>query len=625
MEPEKLGPFTLGRMLGRGGMGKVYEGICEADGSPVAVKVLTDSQDHNEEGRLRFEYEIETLKRLHHPNIVRLTGFGEEQGRLYYAMEVVDGVSLQQELRNHRTFQWFEAAKIGLEICQALRHAHDRGVVHRDIKPANILLDRDGHVKLADFGIARFFGSQQLTGTYSIVGTLEYMSPEQALANPVSSSTDLYALGCVLYALLTGRPPYSAKSLPELLRKHKNNSPDSFRLARPDAPEELEHIVIDLLQALPGDRPRNASLVARRLQSLIHALHGDPASIRVLPGGDAIQTEPTSYDCGSVNADDPEKINLLSDTVTSQSVIQHGQILPTTEKTQYADNANHLDSTVLQQQPPKTSPQDEEELDDEIDPAEVPLNAKPSTRFTAIVNTDLDPFEAEERSRPVFSLPVLLASVLLLIVGLTVYYIVQTPPPEVLYARITAKIRESESAEGHSLAQLRSAQKDIDRFLSSYPNHFFAPQMQSYKEELELLEHERRLERRSALRSLSPVERAYVEILATSPYDPNLKIEKLRAFIAVFQTAESESQRMTSSPVEICVELARRRLARLEQDIEEINAEQEQVLRRRLDEAINLDATDSHRAEEIRRGIIELYQHHRWAEELVEEAREGLL
>ena len=283
MEPEKFGPYTIGRVLGRGGMGTVYEGTCEADKSVVAVKVLTDSLEDDIENRLRFETEIETLKRLHHPNIVRLSGFGEEQGRLYYVMELVDGSSLQPEFRKKRFFQWYEVAKIGLEICQALRHAHDRGVIHRDIKPANILLDQQGNVKLSDFGIARFFGSQQITDAHSIIGTLEFMSPEQSLGNMITSSSDLYSLGCVLYALLTCKPPFPARSLPELLRKLQSTSPTPIRSFRDDVPDDLGYIIADMLKIRPEDRPRNALLIAKRLRALLYALVGNPADIKVLP------------------------------------------------------------------------------------------------------------------------------------------------------------------------------------------------------------------------------------------------------------------------------------------------------------------------------------------------------
>lgn len=693
MEPEKLGPFKIGRVLGRGGMGAVYEGISEADASTVAVKVLTGSLDEDAEDRLRFETEIETLKHLHHPNIVRLAGFGEDQERLYYVMEFIDGSSLQQELRKKRLFQWHEVAKIGLEICQALRHAHDRGIIHRDIKPANILLDQQGNVKLSDFGIARFFGAQQITDAHTIIGTLEYMSPEQALANPITSSTDLYSLGCVLYALLTGKPPFPARSLPELLRKLKSTSPAPIRSIRYDVPDNLGYIITDLLQIHPEDRPRNALLVTKRLKSLLQALMGDPAEIRVFPmtaetprwlhesspeteyrhsPGDAASSQavkpgtdipfdvslsddlssssfrragerPSTGNTRTVTvaannvpsdtkqSNDFQQFVSLTTTKTS-SVVQHGEIFPTNKPTlrpakdePFPDEAAHWSESPLVKPAPAAPP---EKASDSFRgrPDKVP---KKATRFTAVSEKHLDSFEEEKYPSPIFSLPAVLTSLMLMIVGLTVYYLIQPVPPEVLFKRITRTIQVEESEEDLSPALLRSARGDIESFLDKYSEHPLAEKVRYYRDELELAEYDRRLERRaqsSALRRLSPVERAYVGILVSSPHDPEQTIDKLGAFIAVFQTVSSSSEphRSTSSPVEICVELARRRLKKMECDVDEINAEQVQVLRQRLEKAKDLDSIDPIRAEEIRRGMIELYQNHRWAKELIEEAKQHL-
>jgi len=768
MAPEKLGPFQIGRILGRGGMGAVYEGTHEIDGSTVAVKVLSDflNEDVDTEVRLRFETEIETLKRLHHPNIVRLSGFGEEQGQLYYVMEFVNGSSLQQELRKKRLFQWHEVAMIGLAICQALRHAHDRGVIHRDIKPANILLDQEGNVKLSDFGIARFFGSQQITDVHSVIGTLEYMSPEQALAHPISSSTDLYSLGCVLYVLLTGKPPFSARSLPEILRKHKSTTPDPIRSVRHDVPDDLTYLIVDLLKIQPEDRPRNALLGAKRLQALLQALVGPPETIKVLPmspdtpkqhhesvhppsssdfrwsgsdqqvqedqdkvvdsngvvkpeRGAALLTpqnesladsfkrigeeystpeSQTSPDSGEPNGH--KRANVQTVTARSSSIwesqldiateqffssesndaimvqppvaLRHGEVLLSNTQTLRPAKDEPLpdaaywsespliktnDSVPREKLPTKQATQ-QKKTDQNIpresisessgqSPADMESNAADShwdtppvktpsvsTRFVAVETKDFDPFEEEHRIiRPIFSLPMVLTSTMLMIVGLTVYYLLQDPSPEVLYDRIVATIKADESSSEYSLTLLRTAQKNIEQFLSLYDDHPSAEQVRYYQDELDLLEHERRLERRaqfSALHSLSPVERAYAEILTSLPNDSEQLIDKLRAFIAVFQPADpspeasAKQPRLASNPVVICVELARRRLQKLEQIVEEINAEQEQVIRRRLDEAADWDSKDPVRADAIRRGIIELYQNHRWAKKLVEEAKQQL-
>lgn len=264
-------------------MGAVYEGIHATTDERVAIKALLRTLEDDEDVRHRFEAEIDTLKRLRHPNIVRLFGFGEEEGQLYYVMELVDGPSLHQEMRKCRLFEWHEVAKIGLEMCFALKHGHDRGITHRDLKPANILLDGRGSIKLSDYGIAQFFGSQRLTEAHSVVGTLEYMSPEQALALPVGPRSDIYSLGAVLYALLVGKPPFHAKNLIDIVRKHQNETPHPISATRFDVPEAFEAIILDLLKNDPQERPHNTYMIAKRLQSLLQALVGPAERIAIYP------------------------------------------------------------------------------------------------------------------------------------------------------------------------------------------------------------------------------------------------------------------------------------------------------------------------------------------------------
>ena len=177
---EQLGPYRIERTIGRGGMGTVYSGVHTETGQNVAVKVLSVLLGENERFRERFQIEIETLEKLDHKNIVRLIGFGEHDDHLFYSMELVEGRNLQQELRTGRRFQWREAARIGMQICDALKHAHDHGVIHRDLKPSNLLYTSDEHIKLTDFGIAKLFGASHMTADGSALGTADYMSPEQA-------------------------------------------------------------------------------------------------------------------------------------------------------------------------------------------------------------------------------------------------------------------------------------------------------------------------------------------------------------------------------------------------------------------------------------------------------------
>src|SRR5262249_48066 len=163
------------KRLGRGGMGAVFEGVNVDTGQPAAVKVLSPHLADDEGFRERFEWEIETLKKLQHPNIVRMYGRGEEGGYLYYAMELVRGHSVEEELQRRRRFGWREVVQHSVKLLKALRHAHDHGVIHRDLKPANLLLTEDGNdIKLTDFGIARLWAKNHLTMDGALVGTAEY-------------------------------------------------------------------------------------------------------------------------------------------------------------------------------------------------------------------------------------------------------------------------------------------------------------------------------------------------------------------------------------------------------------------------------------------------------------------
>ena len=213
MQLEQIGPYRIVGRLGKGGMGTVYQAVHVETDEPAAVKLLSANLAEEEGFRDRFEAEIETLRKLNHPNIVRLFGFGEQDRQLFYAMELIAGSSLEEELGKGRRFDWREVVRIAVEICKALRHAHDRGIIHRDIKPGNLLLAADGQVKIADFGIARFFGNSKLTVAGSIIGTAEYMAPEQAAGKPVEPRSDLYSLGAVMYVLLARRPMFKGKSL----------------------------------------------------------------------------------------------------------------------------------------------------------------------------------------------------------------------------------------------------------------------------------------------------------------------------------------------------------------------------------------------------------------------------
>jgi serine/threonine-protein kinase len=289
---EKLGPYQIDKLLGRGGMGRVYAGRHEETGDTAAIKVLSMVLADDGNFRERFIAEIETLKKLDHPHIVRLYGEGEEDGYLFYVMELVEGDSLQAVLQSGTRFSWEEVVDDAIQICSALKHAHDRGVIHRDLKPANLLKTEDGTIKLTDFGIAKLFGGTQLTADGSVVGTADYMAPEQAEGKPITDRTDLYSLGSVMFTLLVRHPPFTAPSVAQVIHKLRYDQPPSVRRFAPTVPLELEQIVDQLLHKDPQERVPTALVLSKRLQAMRHALGDKPADTAEQPPR-TFQDQPT--------------------------------------------------------------------------------------------------------------------------------------------------------------------------------------------------------------------------------------------------------------------------------------------------------------------------------------------
>ncbi|MEM9658469.1 MAG: serine/threonine-protein kinase, partial [Planctomycetota bacterium] len=272
MNIDKLGPYRIGRKIGKGGMGSVFEAVDEQDGRQVAVKALNPQLATSEGFRERFEAEIESLKKLRHEGLVRLLGWGEDEGALFYSMELVNGPSLEEEIVSGRRFDWRETLGIAIQVCRALKHAHDHGVVHRDIKPANVLINENGDAKLADFGIARFFGATQLTVAGGVLGTAESMSPEQPDGRPVTEKCDQYSLGSVMFALLAGRPPFRADTMPEMLQLQRFAEPDPVRRYARETPEQLERLIQQLLSKDPEKRFPNVMVLTRHMEAMQMAL-----------------------------------------------------------------------------------------------------------------------------------------------------------------------------------------------------------------------------------------------------------------------------------------------------------------------------------------------------------------
>ncbi len=265
---ENLGKWRIFKELGRGGMGRVYLAQEEGTGRQAAIKVLAGELAQDVGFLQRFQREIETLSQLTHPNIVRFYESGYENGHYFYAMEYVDGQSLDETLLAQKRLPWREVLDIALQLCPALRHVHDHGVIHRDLKPSNIIRTAAGQVKLMDFGIAKIFAGTHLTATGGVVGTAEFISPEQASGKPVTKRSDLYSLGVVLYTLLVGRPPFEGVGFLDLLHKHRYAQFDKPQKMVPEIPYEIDEVVCLLLEKDPAKRPPDCLVLFKHLDGL---------------------------------------------------------------------------------------------------------------------------------------------------------------------------------------------------------------------------------------------------------------------------------------------------------------------------------------------------------------------
>jgi Protein kinase domain len=270
MHPPRVGPYLIDRKIGAGGMANVYLGRHVESGRVAAVKTLPASMARVEGFVLRFNREIEALQKLNHPNIVKLFESGKEDDETYfYAMEYVDGETLSSRLRRDRRIAWPEAIQLAIQICAGLKHAHDVGIVHRDLKPSNLLIAGDGTIKISDFGVAQVFSAEQLTVTGAIIGTAEFMSPEQVEGRRADRRSDLYSLGAVLYTMIVGQPPFLGSNSAEIMQKHRFGRFDSARSYVPAIPSWLDDVINQLLEKDPEKRIPDAYVLSKRLQEVV--------------------------------------------------------------------------------------------------------------------------------------------------------------------------------------------------------------------------------------------------------------------------------------------------------------------------------------------------------------------
>ena len=620
LEFEYLGPYKVEGILGRGGMGTVYKGRHARSGDLVAIKVIAPSVANQMRFRRRFASEIETLTRLTHPNIVKAIGFGEEQGLLFYSMEYVDGHSLQDHLRQYKRLDWTEVIEIGIEVAAALKHAHDIGIVHRDLKPANLMLTRDGHIKLTDFGIAKLFGSSDMTAVGSVIGTADFMPPEQAEGKGVTVRSDFYSMGSVLYALLAGRAPFAGKSVPEVLYAVRYSPPPDSTPYAPDAPADLHALIAEMLEKDPQKRPPTALVIGNRLKAIQQAiaklenertraqqskldLRSDASSTR-----ETIGKELTSIDLNDEHNEELKATGHQSNqdqptAIASESVL---------ERLAGPTRAKSIDARISVD----AHSGDVETFDSALPSSEHELPSR-ATHFTTVSEADAhkftigsSPTESIATSAWLQYVSVACVIVLLIITLGMGWYFLQPRTADQLYSEIR------QATESGDESELSGVADTLEEMVQRFPDDPRSAEAQHWLGEVNLLRRTKllKLKHKIGIKELTAVEQGFLTCLEA--IDNNLPDaeKKLAAFIAVYDgkaDLAAEDRRLVESAKYARETLPSRQVTLTSQSA----AELEVVIR---------DAESKLAKEDLPafyRSIIELYGNKPWAQDTISRIR----
>jgi serine/threonine-protein kinase len=277
------GRYELEELVGSGGMSSVYRARDRLLERSVALKILHEQYTREGDYVERFRREARSAAQLTHPNIVTVIDRGEQDGRQYIVFEYVDGENLKDLIDREGPLGVHDAIALALQVARGLAFAHEQGLVHRDVKPQNVLLDSDGRAKVTDFGIARSLDVDGMTITGTIMGTSNYIAPEQARGQPVDEQTDVYSLGCVLYELLAGEVPYDGDTFVAVAMRHVNDPVPSIRERRPDVPPRLDYAIRRAMAKDHRDRFGSMAEFAGELETCYAETDGAEGATVVVP------------------------------------------------------------------------------------------------------------------------------------------------------------------------------------------------------------------------------------------------------------------------------------------------------------------------------------------------------
>jgi eukaryotic-like serine/threonine-protein kinase len=577
----------------------VYEAVDTTSGDTVAVKVLASHLVDDPGLRSRFDAEIDALKNLRHPGIVRLLAFGEQDDQPFFAMELVRGKSLEQILRAGRRFTWRETIAIAVEITRALKVAHDHGIVHRDLKPANLLVAdplpttttpqaatkppatgatetgaESVTVKLADFGIAKLFGGVAHTALGHVVGTAEYMAPEQATGRPTDHRGDLYSLGLVMYAMLTGAPPFRGGQLTEIIDKQRRVIPPRVASLVPDVPAELDELIARLLSKDPAQRPASA-LAVGRLLSAIETLHdappgtaaaavpspsqgsGTPQPARPNPPVRNASPGPTALDrsnkptrpADGVAATGP--VTLPGKPPVRRNAGEGIDLLAPTQALPNPIAPPPRPHTVASAAPAASS-----RLPTDVASATTQVDRSARNQFITVAEVERAAAEKEQREQRWQLLwQGLTAAVVAAALAGIAWLFLKTPSADQVYERIMAVANDEHG-------DLRDVRGEMERFLDTYAGDPRAARIQELKRTLDLDLLERRARRRSRSdKELKPLERDYRAAMTSEENGPSACVKSLEAMLAVHESGTADTGNDAESG--LWLDVARRKLEQL--------------------------------------------------------------
>ena len=288
---QTISHYKITSKLGEGGMGEVYRATDTKLNRDVALKVLPEAFAADRERMARFSREAQVLASLNHPNIASIYGLEDSDDKHALVLELVEGETLAERIQTG-AIPVEESLKIALQMAEALEAAHEKGIIHRDLKPANVKITPEGKVKVLDFGIAKLTGLEsgaevptRLTVPSTPMGTISYMSPEQALGQGIDVRTDVFSMGAVLYELITGRPPFQGETAVQILNQTLNSTPPAPTTVNPEVPLELEQIILKALSKDVQDRYQSTQELKRDIERFGNTSDtgSDPPSIAVLP------------------------------------------------------------------------------------------------------------------------------------------------------------------------------------------------------------------------------------------------------------------------------------------------------------------------------------------------------